>query len=177
MKYLIYFFSIILLFVINLGLFDYLSIFRQVPNLLFLFALCFTFEKNRDDFLFVGFLSGLLLDFYSTGFFGAFTFGFLLVFTCAHLIADKVAVEFSWKSLSLSLLITLLSFILIEWFYGLLAFKFNWVAQHDSLKVVLSTFVVSLIYNFLLLYPVYKFYIFLKKTLNELEIKRRGVIR
>lgn len=61
-KYLIYFFAIVALLVLNLGLFNNLQIKGQIPNLLFLFSLCFALEKKSFDFFFVAFVSGLFLD-------------------------------------------------------------------------------------------------------------------
>src|SRR3989344_6272424 len=102
MKYLIYLISIIVLLGLNLGLFNNFQINGQIPNLLFLFCLCFSLEKSAKggsasggidyDFFFVSFISGLFLDFYSTSFFGGFTLAFLCLSFLLHLMATNVIV-------------------------------------------------------------------------------------
>ncbi len=178
MKYLIYLIAIIFLLTINLGLFNHLEIKGQIPNLLFLFTLCCVLEKEDFDFFFVALVSGILLDFYSADFFGAFTVAFLIISFFLHLFINKLMfLGLSWKSLSATLIFSLFSLNFMVWLYGLITFKLGWIGHATGFKVVLSGFLPALFYNVLLLYPVYVFAIFLKRFINNLYIRRRGVVR
>ena len=161
-----------------MGLFDHLSIKGQIPNLLFLFTLCCILEKEDFDFFFVCLVSGILLDFYSTDFFGAYTLAFLIISFFLHLFINKLMfLGLSWKSLSLTLIFALFSLNFIVWLYVLISFKLGWAGHSQDFKVMLTGFLPSLIYNALFLYPVYIFSIYLKEFINNFYIRRRGVVR
>jgi cell shape-determining protein MreD len=178
MKYIVYLIAIIILLGINVGLFNSLQTQNQIPGLLFLLTLFFALEKKDYDFFFVAVVSGLFLDFYSAGFFGGFTLAFLAVSLCAHLlITNFFAAEFNWKTLSLALLVSLIVFNLIVWAYGLAAFKLNFSFQYTGIKVFVSQFLVSFLYDWLLLYPVYLYFTFLRNFVDNISIRRRGVVR
>jgi rod shape-determining protein MreD len=178
MKYFIYLIAIIVILGLNLGIFNSLQLYGQIPNLLFLFMLFFALEKQEYDFFFIALLSGLFLDFYSAGFFGAYTFAFLAVGLSAHLFANNLLVlEIDWKSLSLLLLISLIFFNLLLWVYQFLAFKLSWSGQYVNFNVFTSQFLVSFIYNWLLLYPMYLLFTFLRSFIQNLSVRRRGVVR
>lgn len=178
MKYFIYFLAIIILLGFNLGLFNSLQIQNQIPNLLFLLTLFFALEKKDYDFFFVAAVSGLFLDFYSASFFGGLTFAFLAVSLAAHLfVANILVVEFNWKTLSLALLAALIIFNLLVWAYGLAVFKLNLGSQYVRIGIFASQFLVSFLYNWLFLYPVYLFFTFLRNFVDNFSIRRRGVVR
>src|ERR1700690_3255463 len=176
MKYLVYLIAIIVLLGVNLGVFNYFPIKEQIPNLLLLLVLLFALEKKDFDFFFLAFVSGLFLDFYSAGFFGGFTLAFLAVSLAAHLVVDNIFVfEINWKTLSLSLLVGLAIFNLVIWAYGLLAYKLSWESEYINIGVYISHFPVNFLYNWLLLYPVYLFFTFLRSFVDNLSSHRRGV--
>lgn len=178
MKYFIYLLAIIFLLSLNLGLFNNLQIKGQIPNLLFLFSLYFAFEKKDLDFFFVSFVCGLVLDFYSTTFFGSFTLAFLSICLLLNLFVNNLAVvEINWKTLSLTLLLGLAGLNLLVWLYSAAAYKLNWTQDYSGLKDYFSGFLVSFFYNLLLLYPVYLFANFLKNFTDSLSVRRRSVIR
>jgi len=178
MKYPIYLIAIIILLGVNLGLFNSLQIQSQIPNLLFLLTLFFALEKKDYDFFFIALISGLFLDFYSGSFFGGFTLALLAVSLCAYLFATNVlVVEINWKTLSLALLAALVFLNLIIWAYQLAAFKLGLSFQYTGIKIFVSKFLVGFLYNWLLLYPVYMIFTFLHKFVDNLSIRRRGVIR
>lgn len=178
MKYFIYLIAITILLGINLGLFGTFPINGQIPNLLFLLTICFALEKDGQDFLFIALISGLFLDFYSTSFFGSFAFVFLTLSFCLHLIVKNLlAAELNWKILSLTIVICLVILDLLVWLYGLLAFKFNWISFAVNFKFLIASFPAALFYNLLLLYPVYLVSNFLKQFVDNLSLKRRGVIK
>ncbi len=178
MKYIIYFFAILLLLGLNVGLFENLKIFGQVPNLLFLFALYFALEKKTEEFFFVCFLSGVFLDFFSPGFFGAYTFSLLTSGLALHLFVSQfLATELNWKTLTLAIALCWLIFNLLFWLFGLAAFKFNWFYGYQDLKTASLNFFYGLIYNGFLFYPVYLFYNFLKNFVDKLSLRSRGIIK
>lgn len=178
MKYFIYLLTIIILLGLNLGLFQNFRIAGQMPNLLLLLLLFFVLEKKDFDFFFVALVSGLFLDFYSAGFFGAFTMAFLAVGLCLHLFATSViVVNVNWKTLSLVLFICLTLFNLIVWAFGLLAFRLSWTGQYAGINIFASEFLAAFIYNWLMLYPIYSFFTFLRNFVDNLIIRRRGLVR
>lgn len=159
-------------------MFGNLRIQGQMPNLLFLLALFFALEKKDYDFFFIALVSGMFLDFYSAGFFGGFTLAFLIVSLCAHLFAtDILVIDLNWKTLSLSLLAALIIFYLIVWVYQLSAFKLNAGSQYTGIKIFTARFLVNFFYNWLLLYPVYLYYTFLRNIVDSLSVRRRGVVK
>jgi cell shape-determining protein MreD len=177
-KYLVYLIAIIILLGVNLGLFNSLQIQSQTPSLLFLLTLFFALEKKGYDFFFIALISGLFLDFYSAGFFGAFTLAFLVVSLLTHLFAANVlAAELNWKTLSLSLLGALVVFNLIIWAYGLMAFKLSFTSQYIGIKIFTSRFLINFLYDWLLLYPVYLYFTFLRNFTDNMDVRRRGVVR
>ena len=178
MKYLIYLIAIIFLLGINLGLFNSLQVQGQIPNLLFLLTLFFALEKNDYDFFFVALMSGLFLDFYSGVFFGGFTLAFLSVSLCAHLLVTNIlAADLNWKTLSAFLFGALVIFNLILLAYGLIVFKLNFSPQYTGLRIFTSQFLINFLYNWLLLYPVYLVFTFLRNIVDNMNIRRRGVVR
>jgi cell shape-determining protein MreD len=149
-----------------------------MPNLLFLLVLFFALEKKDYDFFFIAAVCGLFLDFYSAGFFGGFTLAILTVSLCAHLFAaDVLVIDLDWKTLSLSLLAALIVFYLIVWVYQLAAFKLNFGSQYTGIKIFASRFLINFLYNWLLLYPVYLYYTFLRNIVDNISARRRGVVK
>lgn len=178
MKYFIYTLAIIILIGLNLGLFNNLQINNQIPNLLLLLTLYFSLEKDSYDFFFIAFVSGLFLDFYSAGFFGGFTLAFLSLALLLHLLASNfVLLELNWKSLSLLLAASLVILNSLLWLYGLWVYKLNWAFGYTGLKTFASAFLPGLIYNWLLLYPMYLCYGLIKNLIENLTIRRRGLVR
>lgn len=179
MKYFIYLLAIIILLGVNLGLFSGLKIQGQLPNLLFLLTVCFAMIKqDGEDYLFVAFVAGLFLDFYSTRFFGSFTLALLLLaLFLRQLMSNILALALNWKILSLAVVFSWTALNILLWFYALLAAKFNWIGYSADFKTIFSALPAGLFYNLLLLYPVYLLANFLKKLIVDLSFKGRGVIR
>ena len=178
MKYFIYLISIIILLGLNLGLFSLFPIRGQLPNLLFLMALCASLWKKDFDFFFISLISGLFLDFFSTGFFGAYTLALLTMSLCLHLFANNVLItEFNWKTLSVAAAFSWLFFSIMVWLYSLAAFKLNLNVENIGFKFFIGGFFPSLFYNLLLLHPIRAVSNFLKLYVDNLIIRGRGVIR
>jgi rod shape-determining protein MreD len=178
MKYFIYITSIIILLGINLGLFGNLQLFSQIPNLLLLFTLCASLDKKKHDFFFIAFTCGIFLDFFSASFFGGFTFSLLLIALVLSFLSNTLVVlELNWKSLSLLLFGTLVMINLTLWVYGFFAYRFHLSGDFNNFKTFSSTFVINFLYNWLLLYPIFIYYNYVRKIIDGFEIRGRGVVR
>lgn len=176
MKYLVYILVIIGLVGLNIGLFNNLQIYGQIPNLLLLLVIYFCLEKKNFDFFFVAFFSGMVLDFFSTNFFGGYTLSFLIVALLLYFLVNNFLVfELNWKILSLLVLGSLILLNIILWLYGLLAFKFGLSTEYVGLKIYAAGFLASFFYNWILSYPMYLFSDFIKKFIENLEAKQRRI--
>ena len=177
MKYLIYIISIIILLGINLGLFGNLQILSQVPNLLLLFTLCAALEKKNYDFLYIAFVCGIFLDFFSASFFGGFTLSFLFIALILNFLSNAfVLLELNWKSLSLILFGALLLLNLFLWVYGFIAFWLHWTGDFNNFKNFSGVFLINLLYNWVLLYPTFIYYSYVRRIIDGFEIRGRGVV-
>jgi hypothetical protein len=138
----------------------------------------FAIDKKNLDFYFFALIGGLLLDFFSTTYFGSYGFGFLLTGVFVYAMAGSLFfLEVNWKSLSLFLFgsLALLSFSL--WFFNFAAFKFGWTVLYSPLKLYMTEFPANFFYNWLLLYPMYLVSNKLKDLISNFAIRSRGVVR
>lgn len=175
-KYLIYTIAIILLFGINLGLFGNLSVFGQVPNLLFLLMIYFALEKKELDFFYIAFLSGLFLDFFSVHFFGGYTLSFLVLSAVLYSLTQNfILQDLNWKFLIGVLLGSMAVLQIFLWCYASAVAVMHLSAEPESLGVYFNNFVWNFLYNLLLFYPVYFYYGYLRKLVDLLTVKRRGM--
>ncbi|MCL5666628.1 MAG: hypothetical protein M1383_02560 [Patescibacteria group bacterium] len=182
MKYLIYLLAIILLLGLNAGIFSSFQIKGVMPNLLLLFMVLFSLDRGdsetRDnaDFLVIAFLSGLFLDFSSTTFFGSFALAFLLISLVLRLSSRHLLVfEMNWKYYSAALAVSLAALSFFIWFYNLLCFRLGWAAYLLDGKVLRSGYLISLVYNLLLLYPMYLFAESVKRGIAYLSVQFRKI--
>ncbi|MFA5990655.1 MAG: hypothetical protein WC794_00205 [Candidatus Doudnabacteria bacterium] len=176
MKYLIYTIAITLLLGINLGLFGNLPFFGQTPNLLFLLTFYFALEKKDLDFFFIAFVSGLFLDFFSVHFFGGYTIALLVTASLLYLFTQNfILQDINWKFLIGILLGSMAVARILLWFYAVSVAVMHLAPETDSLKVYFSDFTWSFLYNLLLMYPIYFFYGYLRKLVDLLTVKRRGI--
>lgn len=177
MKYLFNFLAVMLLLIVNIGFFGNFSIYGQIPNLLFLFALNFALDKTSFDYIFVSFICGLILDFYSTSFFGSYTIAFLLTSVLCNLVIQNfIFLELNWKYFSLILFIGLSVLNFCLWLYGFMVFKFNWHYNYIQFNTYLNNFYIMYGYNWLLFYPIYLFYNKLQDLIKNFLLKGRGVV-
>src|SRR6185369_10400535 len=137
---------------------------------LFLLTLCYSLSKqDEEDYLFIAFFCGLFLDFFSTGFFGIFTLSFLIISLILQAAANRL-LTFTpgWKVLSLALIFTFVFLDLLTWFFGLITFKLGWSPYYTGLKVFFQSLPAGLLYNLLLVYPIFLVAGFLKKFVDDL---------
>jgi len=158
MKYLIYFFSIVFLLSLNIAVFPLLKIYGVMPNLLFLFVIIFSLESRSYDFLFIAFLSGIFLDFFSSLYIGSFTISLiLLAFGLRFLVRNVVTLEINWKYLSIMLAVSLFLVMLFIWGYNNFFFRFKLSSIYINFKFLLGRFFIEFVYSWILLFPMRKF--------------------
>ena len=178
MRYFIYLLSIFLFLVLNLGLLTLLPLFGQIPNLLFLFVLCSALGKKEYDFMFIALVSGILLDFFSPLFFGGFTFAFLSIALAVYLFSNFVfAIELSFRTLGISTVFAWVALNLIVWLWQLTSFKLGLSPYYVNFGVTAQGLLTGLVYNLLLLYPMYVVYDYLMHKLQNYEVRSRGVVK
>lgn len=175
MKYLIYFFLIVVVFSINVGVFGQLKFFGATPDLLLLLIIFISADKNSDnDFLPVAFFSGLLMDVYSGLLVGSFTVPFLLAGLSLYLITEKVIVyEFSWKYAVLLAALATFGTHVLMWGYGAAGKNLGWFPYAIGRQSAIRLFFPELAYNILLLYPVYQLTQWAKRLISKIEVRRR----
>ena len=177
MKYFTYLLVVVVLLGLNIGLFGSMRIYNQIPNLLLLFVIFASLEKKSGEFLYIILICGAALDFYSTGFFGGYTLGFLLTGLIINLLSENfLFADFGWKTLSGLLLGALLLLKITLWLYGFMALKFNWTRVAYRMDLNFYHLVAEYIYNWVLLYPIFMAHGFLKKAINNYYIHKRGVV-
>lgn len=178
MKYLIYTLALIVLLGLNIVVFNNLDIQGQIPNLLLLISICFAIDNEGFDFIFIAFVSGLFLDFFSTSFFGAYTSALLCVSLLIYFFINNfVEITIRLRSLAISLFFSLILYNLVIWFFGFVVFKLNLVQNHTAFKTYASVFYISFLYNLVLIFPVYFGASNLRKFVENLNIRRRGIVR
>ncbi len=75
-KTFIYFCTLIILLALNIV---FPRIAASAPNFLFLLTVIYAFRQNKNEFLWLAFFSGLLLDIFSATFFGTYLLAFLII--------------------------------------------------------------------------------------------------
>jgi len=128
-------------------------------------------DKEDNDYLFVIFMSGLMLDFYNAAPFGNFLFGFVILGFLIHWTAKTFSIsELNWK-----IIITLvtLSAVLNDIFTYVFTFYFPGNLPggiQASLGQVISFIFYHILIQTLAVFPVYFFWRWVKSLVNNLEI-------
>lgn len=95
-KFFVYLLSLFILLSLNMVFPTFLG---GAPNFLFLLVIFYAFRKDNPTFLWLAFFSGLLLDLFSGGFFGAYAISFLSVsvimnYTTRSFLSADLSTEF-----------------------------------------------------------------------------------
>ena len=150
----VYLLTLILLFALN-GAFPTLK-YGAAPNFLFLFAILFALKKDNRGFLWIAFFSGLLLDLFSGGFFGAFTLAMLLVCAlAAYTAATLFTIDLSIEARSILVAAANLIFVLVLFIINLATFKFNLAPNQISPQIFAGKVWLDLILNLIFAMPIY----------------------
>jgi rod shape-determining protein MreD len=174
MKYIIYFFTIIFLLGINIGVFSYLKIFGAVPNLLLIFLVVLFLQSGHEDYFVLALLSGLLLDFYAGTFPGSFAFAFLFLGVLLSIcIRYLLMLESDWKSLLSVLTVAVFFVAVFVRLYSLAVVWLHWSPQVLDFQGFWLKTVAELAYSLLLLYPMSYLVKFLKYVNEVLLVKQK----
>jgi len=177
MKYLFYFFVLVILAGLQTGLFSYFRFFGATPNLILLFILGVCLQREGGDWIFVALMGGLLTD-YSTGMLpGTFTISFLSAAVLLYLtIHNLVVFELNWKYLvGVVILFTLIAN-LLSWIISNFALMHSWTQAAIDLRVSAAQFLPATIYNIALAYPVYMLASWLWQLILKYQGKRHRII-
>lgn len=156
MKYLVYFFVIVLLAGVQTGLFSYFKVFGAAPDLMLLFVVGCSLQHKAEDAFFVALIAGLFADFLNGLFIGSFTLSFLLLTMLFYLaIRQLVVFELSFKYLLGVVVFSLLFTSVLVWLFSSLGVHVGWSEVTVNATVLRRLFILELIYNLIFAYPVY----------------------
>ena len=177
MKYFIYCITVIVLAGLNFGLFGYLKVFGVAPDLLLLFVVGASLQRDADDSFYIAFLGGLFMDFYNGLLAGSFTIAFLLVSLLSYLFIHKLVVfELSWRYLFAATILSTVFTALFVWFVTAAVFHAGWMQNSIDIRLLRSHLLIEIVYNSLLAYPIYILASWLKNFILSLQGKAHRII-
>jgi len=173
LKYFFYLIAIVLLLGLNIGFFPYFKIFGAVPNLLLVMVVIAGLDKESFDCFYIAFLGGLFLDFQTTAPFGSFTASFLVIAGALQLIVNNFLVfEITWKyAIAFLAGATVLSYA-IFWGISHLAAHLGFIGISLNSPALKARLLQEIIYNTILLLPIYKLMDLIKYFLKLLQKRR-----
>jgi rod shape-determining protein MreD len=164
MKYLLYCFTIFVLFILTVVLQPLFSIYGTFPNLLLLFVLILAIFKDKDySFLFVAFFSGLFLDSYYGSLFGGYMFCFLLLSLGFHILSNYFfSIGLSLKSWAPFIFGSVILFYFIFWVYSNLLVFLNLEDFTLNMQGNFISILIEALYSWFVSYLIYKLVEYLK---------------
>jgi rod shape-determining protein MreD len=158
MRYIFYILAVVLLAGISLGVFSQFRLFGASPNLLLLFTLSLAVKQDNLDFYFIAFLAGIMLDVLTGAPLGSFATFFLVAgFVTHQLFANIIFYVFNLKHLPLLVVVSVGVMPLWLWAYSRVLLGLHIAIAPISLRGMELQLLPSLVYNILLMYPVYWF--------------------
>jgi cell shape-determining protein MreD len=158
------------------GLAQVFHLLLVIPSLVFIVCLSFALERDSNEFFFWALLGGLWMDFYSGDFVGTFAVAFLVTMYLVHIIVtDIVAVEVNWKLLSVSVAGSLALLYLIIWGYSYALVRLTAPAASMVFRPTWHGFIIELIADLILVYPVFLFADWLKATVRRLLYRHQDI--
>jgi len=174
-KYIIYFGVLVVLSGITLGFFNHYRIVGVAPNLLLLFTVFAALEQKNLDFMFIAFIGGLFADSYTGVSMGSFLVGFLTIGFIGHIVHTRVVFLNSlWKYLPIAVVVAVLGVYAWVWVFNNILFYFHVWSVTVSTKAFRHMLPALLVYNIILMYPVYFVYTFVRNTVAKFELKKKG---
>ncbi len=171
MKYIIYVIVIIILAGLQVGLFGFIKLFGAVPNLLLLFVVGCCLQRDTADSFFVALIAGLFLGFSSSILVGSYSLVFLVLAALLYFIIYRLVVfELNWKYL---LAVAAGATIFVEicvWGISKLGTHYAWSAVSLDIFILRRNLVFEVIYNLLLIYPIY----LLATSINHIILRLQG---
>lgn len=158
-------------------MFSYFKIKGVVPDMLLLLVVSLSVDKDDLDFFFVAACAGLFQDFYASAFPGTFMGAFLIAAYALHLTANSIVTyQTNWKYLGAFMVGAMAITFFWVWLYSMVTVTLGWWPQQISFGLLWRSFLPQLLYNSLLLYPVFNITRLLKSGLIKL-FSRQQVIR
>lgn len=176
MKYLVYLAIIYFFLVLNFGVFSQLHLYGSVPNLMLLFVISMALINDNLDFIVVATFSGIIWDIYGSLPIGGFALGFVIAGLLAHLLFRKVFFyNFNWKHFPLAVICGVLALTLWLWLYTQILAHFHLALFGLDFRELVHFLTQTLIYNLILMYPVYGLTMAMTNWLNKLQ-KNRHIV-
>ncbi len=176
MKYFFYFIAIILLLSVDIGFFSHLKFFGVVPNLILVLLVVSALDRESLECFFIAVVGGIFLDFYSTSYFGSFSFAFLAVAGFLQILVNNFLVfDIDWKLGIAALVVSTVAVHLFIYTFNLIVISLG-IGMGQTPYLLDKTQIISeLIYNLLLLLPIYKLLDAIKYFLKSLFSRRRSI--
>jgi rod shape-determining protein MreD len=164
MKYLLYFLTVFILFILTVVLQPFFSIYGAFPNLLLLLVLVFAISKDKDySFLFIAFFSGLFLDSHYGSFFGVFMFSFLILSLGFHILSNYFfSIGLSLRHWAPFIFGSVALFYLFFWLYSKFLVFLNFEDFTLSIQGNLIKILIEAFYSLAVSYFIYKLVEYLK---------------
>ena len=176
MKYLFYLLSLIIIFGLNVGIFEALHLYLLVPSFIFILVLSFALDRESYDFFFWALAAGLWLDFYSADYVGTYAVAFLLTAYLVHLVVvEVVVVEIGWKYLTFITAGSLALMYLIIWAFSAAAYRAGLAQAFMVFHPTWRGFVAELAVDLILLYPLFLFSEWLKLKIEQISVRHSRV--
>ncbi len=177
MKYLVYLVVIYLLLILNFGVFGELRLIGAVPNLMLLFVISLALISESLEFVAVALFAGIIWDTYGSLPIGSFALGFVIVGLLANLLFRKVFFyNFNWKHFPLAVISGIIVLSLWLWIYTATLAHFHLALFPINFKQLLHSLLPTLIYNLLLMYPVYGLTIAVNRWIISFQKNRHVIV-
>ncbi len=160
---------VILNFILQTTLFNYIEIIGIKPNTAIILVVSFAFLRGEIDGAIIGFLSGILIDSFFGSMLGINAFIYLIIgFLCG-----KIFNEFYKENILIPFFLTLFFDII----YGLLYFFFNaFLRGYPNILPFLKTIIIpEAIYSGILSIIIYPFLLIIDKKLRKTDRKRKNI--
>lgn len=169
MRFFTYIFLIILNFILQTTLFNYIEIIGIKPNTTLILVVSFAFMRGEIEGAMVGFFSGLLIDSFFGNMLGLNAFIYLIIgFLCG-----KIFNEFYKDSVIIPFLLTLA----FDIFYGLLYFFFNaFLRGYPNIFVFLKNIIIpEALYTAILSIFIYRILLIVNRKLEKTDRKKKNI--
>ena len=146
-------FIIVVCFLLECTVFQKIAFASITPNLLIIITSAFGFMRGKKEGMFVGFLSGLLVDIFFNELIGFYALIFMVIgyvngFFKRIFFPDEVKLPLALIAVS-DFFCNLLIYFLLFWFRG--RFSFGYYLLHTMLPELVYTMIVSVLLYFILL--------------------------
>lgn len=171
MRYLTYAILIIINFILQTTLFEYISIINIKPNTMIILIVSFAFMRNDMEGALIGFFSGLLVD----SFFGNFLGINAFIGMCIGFLSGKILNEFYKTAYYIPILLVAL----FTFSYNIMFFFFRILlsGEPNILPFLKSIIIPEVIYTSLVSIILYKILYYINLKLEKFDKKKRNYFK